>query len=145
MAELTRNILQDWLPVFENSNLSYDIDTPDISVFVRMDRDAYLRIMNNLIQNVLRHSGASQIAIAVLVDDHKASVTVTDNGRGIAQADLPHIFERLYKCDPSRSGGGSGLGLSIVQHLVSKLGGKVSVKSEEGKGSRFLVVFPTVQ
>ncbi|MDI6619756.1 MAG: sensor histidine kinase [Clostridiales bacterium] len=109
-----------------------------------MDKESYQRILNNMIQNVLHHSKATQIFVAVFADNKKAGVSVTDNGRGISKVDLPYVFERLYKCDPARSGSGSGLGLSIVQRLTTKLGGKVSVESIEGKGSKFSVTFPRV-
>ena len=63
---------------------------------------------------------------------------------GIEKEDLKHIFERLYKCDKGRSEKGSGLGLSIVYQLVEKMNGKITVESEEGKGTVFTVTFPLI-
>ena len=67
-------------------------------------------------------------------------ITVTDNGSGIKEADRPFIFERFYRV----SGNGLGLGLTIVKELVEAHGGKVTVSSEYGKGSQFIVMIPSV-
>ena len=67
---------------------------------------------------------------------------LADNGVGIEKEDLKHIFERLYKCDKGRSEKGSGLGLSIVKHVTEFYGGCVSVESQSGVGSTFLVQLP---
>ena len=67
---------------------------------------------------------------------------LADNGVGIEKEDLKHIFERLYKCDKSRSEKGSGLGLSIVHQLVEKMGGSIAVESIPGKGTEFSLRFP---
>ncbi|OCN00964.1 hypothetical protein A7X67_18420 [Clostridium sp. W14A] len=69
-------------------------------------------------------------------------VAVADDGKGISKQDLPHVFERLYKCDTARSQKGSGLGLSIVQQLVEKMGGSISVQSEPYQQTEFIVQFP---
>ena len=70
------------------------------------------------------------------------SVSIADKGIGIAKEDLLHVFERFYKADKSRSGGGTGLGLAIAKHVVQAHGGKISVQSEEGKGSVFSFTLP---
>ena len=67
---------------------------------------------------------------------------MSDNGIGIDKQDLPHIFERLYKCDRGRSEKGSGLGLAITHQLVGKLGGTITAASIPGKGTTFLLRFP---
>ena len=70
------------------------------------------------------------------------AVSIADNGIGITQEDLPHVFERFFKADKSRSGGGTGLGLAIVKHIVQAHGGDVSVQSKEGEGSIFSFTLP---
>ena len=141
-AELTRNILIDWIPIFEDKQVDYDIDIPEQPVRVRLDMDSYMRIINNLIQNVIAHSHAGKIKIALSKQENHMELLLADNGVGIEKEDLKHIFERLYKCDKGRSEKGSGLGLSIVHQLVEKMGGSITVESVPGKGTEFMLLFP---
>lgn len=148
IGELTRNILKDWIPVFEEKGLDYEIEIPARRLAVQLDADAYMRIVNNLVQNVIFHSHADRVGITVSAVNgtrNAVAVCVYDNGVGIEDADLKHIFERLYKCDKGRSGKGSGLGLSIVRQMVGKMGGTVSVQSEKGKYCEFRVEFPLAE
>lgn len=141
-AELTRNILIDWIPIFEDKQVDYDIDIPEQPVRVRLDMDSYMRIINNLIQNVMAHSHANKIKIALSMKETNMELLLADNGVGIEKEDLKHIFERLYKCDKGRSQKGSGLGLSIVHQLVEKMSGSITVESFPGKGTAFILLFP---
>ena len=141
-AELTRNILIDWIPIFEDKQVDYDIDIPEQPVRVRLDTDSYMRIINNLIQNVIAHSHADKIKISLSKQGNNLRLLLADNGVGIEKEDLKHIFERLYKCDKGRSEKGSGLGLSIVHQLVEKMGGSIAVESIPGKGTEFSLRFP---
>jgi signal transduction histidine kinase len=142
LAELTRNLLKDWIPIFESNRLDFDIDIPEKRLEVDLDTDAYSRILNNLIQNVVSHSRAAHIKIKVSLLTDDVMISVADDGQGISKQDLPHVFERLYKCDTARSEKGSGLGLSIVQQLVKKMGGSISVQSEPYQRTEFIVQFP---
>ena len=141
-AELTRNILIDWIPVLEEKRIDYQIHIPEQPFRVRLDPDAYLRILNNLIQNVIVHSHADRMELSLSARDGKLILLVADNGVGMEREDLKHIFERLYKCDKGRSEKGSGLGLSIVRQLVEKMGGTISAESTTGDGAAFTLCFP---
>ena len=141
-AELTRNILIDWIPVLEEKRIDYQIHIPEQPFRVRLDPDAYLRILNNLIQNVIVHSHADRMELSLSARDGKLILLVADNGVGMEREDLKHIFERLYKCDKGRSEKGSGLGLSIVRQLVEKMGGTISAESTPGDGAAFTLCFP---
>jgi two-component system, OmpR family, sensor histidine kinase MtrB len=90
------------------------------------------RILANLIGNALDHGGDG-VAVSVGPD----FVEVADRGPGISPEHLPHLFERFYKADPSRTGRGSGLGLAIAQENARLLGARIDVESELGQGSRF--------
>lgn len=133
LAELTRNVLKDWIPIFEENHLDYEINIPERPLFAKVDLDGYARIINNLVQNVINHSRATQIKIEMTQEGNKIEIRITDNGIGIEKADLPHIFERLYKCDKGRSDKGSGLGLSIVRQMVEKMDGKITAQSEPNR------------
>ena len=143
-VELTRNILIDWIPIFEDKQIDYSIDIPEQPFRVRLDPDAYMRVLNNLIQNVIVHSHADKINISLSNQDGNMKIVVADNGVGIEKDDLKHIFERLYKCDKGRSEKGSGLGLSIVHQLVEKMSGTITAESTPGNGTTFTLQFPLV-
>lgn len=141
-AELTRNILIDWIPIFENQQIDYCIDIPDCPLWAQLDPDSYIRIINNLIQNALSHSHGSQIQISLSRQEAFVQIRLSDNGVGIEKEDLKHIFERLYKCDEGRSHKGSGLGLSIAGQLTQKMNGTIRAESTQGKGTFFILLFP---
>ena len=143
-VELTRNILIDWIPIFEDKQIDYSMDIPEQPFRVRLDPDAYMRVLNNLIQNVIVHSHADKINISLSNQDGNMKIVVADNGVGIEKDDLKHIFERLYKCDKGRSEKGSGLGLSIVHQLVEKMNGTITAESTPGNGTMFALYFPLV-
>lgn len=141
-AEFTRNILKDWIPVFEENDMEFNIDFPEGPCKIKTDKVGYSRVVNNLIQNVIIHSHASCIAVTMKKLNGKVRLCISDNGIGISKEDLPHIFDRLYKCDSSRSAKGSGLGLAITQQLVRKMGGSISADSIPGKETAFTIEFP---
>lgn len=146
IAELTRNILIDWIPILEEKQIGFEFDIPEVPpVMVNIDLDGYARVLNNLIQNVITHSQASQIDLTVFLDTKNVTITLSDNGIGILKEDLRHVFDRLYKCDKGRAEKGSGLGLSIAQQLVEKMGGSITAESEPGKGTAFIIMLPAVQ
>lgn len=142
LTELTRNILIDWIPIFEDTQVDFIIDIPEQPFRVQIDPDGYVRILNNLIQNVISHSHADKIKIALSGHGGNIKILLSDNGVGIDKEDLKHIFERLYKCDKGRSEKGRGLGLSIVHQLVEKLNGTITADSVPGKGTTFTLLFP---
>lgn len=143
-AELTRKILIDWIPILEDKQIDYNIDIPEQPVQVRLDGDGYMRILNNLIQNVIAHSHADKIEISLSKQEKNMQIQLADNGIGIKKEDLKHIFERLYKCDREWTEKGSGLGLSIVHQLVEKMSGTITAESVQGKGTKFTLIFPLV-
>ena len=145
LTELTRNILIDWIPIFEDAQIDFVADIPEQPFRVQIDPDGYIRILNNLIQNVISHSQADKVEIALSGMEGNIKIFLSDNGVGIDKEDLKHIFERLYKCDKGRSEKGSGLGLSIVHQLVAKLNGTITAESILGKGTAFILLFPLAE
>ena len=109
------------------------------------DRMQLVSALQNLVFNAIKYSGdGKKVVVDVQATPELVSIAVIDQGIGIAAKDHQRIFERFYRVDRARSRatGGSGLGLSIVRHVVSNHGGTVSVVSEEGRGSTFTVVLP---
>jgi signal transduction histidine kinase len=99
----------------------------------------------NLLNNARAHTpDGTAVTVAVTGNDEVVTVEVTDNGPGIRAEDLPRVFERFYRADPSRSraSGGSGLGLSIVASIAEAHGGEAAVTSEAGQGATFTLSIP---
>ena len=142
LNELSRNIMADWVPLLESHDLTYEIEIPESEYMARVDSTAYTRILNNLLQNILTHSVASQVFLTVTETEQQAKIVVADNGKGISISDLPHIFERMYQCDHSRAAKGNGLGLSIAKELVSVHKGTITAASIPGAGTTFTIMLP---
>ena len=142
LNELSRDIMADWVPLLESHDLTYEIEIPETEYMTRVDPTAYTRILNNLLQNILTHSGAGQVTLTVTETEQQAKIMVADNGKGISAADLPHIFERMYQCDHSRSAKGNGLGLSIAKELVSVHKGTITADSILEAGTTFTIILP---
>ncbi len=102
------------------------------------------RMVANLLDNAIKYTPANgRIEVTVSADeDQSVQMTIKDNGMGISNQDLQHIFERFYRCDPSRSQPGTGLGLSFARAAARAHGGDITVTSELNKGSTFVVVLP---
>lgn len=112
---------------------------------VRIGADDLGVVLTNLIENAIHYSpDGSVIQVAVETRTNDCEIVVRDEGCGIDAAALPHVFERFYRGDASRSreSGGAGLGLAIVQAIVQRAGGTVAVASESGAGSVFTVTLP---
>jgi signal transduction histidine kinase len=118
----------------------------DDDVVVLADARRIVQVLTNLLVNAVAHiEGSGEVRVAWERRDGEALIRVIDSGSGIPAGDLPHIFERFYRVDTSRSRstGGAGLGLSIVRQLVAAHGGRVWAESEVGKGSTFSFTLPT--
>ncbi|MBC1476039.1 ATP-binding protein, partial [Listeria grandensis] len=101
--------------------------------------------------NAIRHTGkegyAGKVILKQTIDKTRNNlvITVSDNGSGIAEEDIPYLFERFYKADKARKRGkavGTGIGLAIVKNIVEAHNGKISVESVLGEGSDFIITLP---
>jgi two-component system OmpR family sensor kinase len=107
------------------------------------NRDALKQVLLILLDNALAHTApGATVEIAASVTDGRAAISVRDTGEGIAPDVLPHIFERFYRGQASRSGTDTGLGLSIAKELVEAQDGTIAVESQTGQGSVFTVSLP---
>ena len=126
----------------KNNILRYECDT-DFSVYA--DYDRFVQILVNITKNANQFTDNGEILVKAWNEGKKAIVEISDTGIGIDESEIKEIWERFYKADVSRKStkyGESGLGLAIVKSLVDSHRGKISVKSEVGKGTTFRVVFP---
>lgn len=141
LCELSREVMIEWIPQLEQNQIEYQISIPDREVELLLDESSYRRILNNLLQNVLIHSQANLIKLEIHEIQERVCISLVDNGIGISRRDLPHIFERMYRCDSARSGKGNGLGLAIVNELVKANKGRIYVESKVEEGSSFILEF----
>jgi len=130
-------------PQAERQNLTIETSLRSIPA-VPVDKERLRQVMVNLVHNAIKFNRpGGSIKITTKSSENTVNVEVSDTGTGIAKGDLPHIFERFYKADRSRAGQGSGIGLAIAKHVVESHGGKINVRSEEGKGTTFTINLPT--
>lgn len=130
------------------SGIAITVDIPDGLPPCNIDQQRISQVIKNLIGNAIIHSNKDgSITISGRQADNWIEISVIDTGEGIAENDLPNIFERFYRADKSRSRktGGIGLGLTIARRLVEAHGGEIKVESEPGKGSRFYFTVPIFQ
>ena len=122
------------------------LDLPRQLPRVEMDRTRMAQVVGNLLENAILHSPEGSVVTisARAPDTETLRLAVTDQGRGIEPAELPQIFDRFYRVDPSRARatGGSGLGLTIAKQLVEAHQGAIGVESKVGNGSCFYVELP---
>lgn len=118
----------------------------DASLKITGSEAELVSVCSNLIHNSIRHTQDNTTIFVKwqLNEENEACLSVIDDGQGIPVEHLSHLTERFYRVDKGRSRdkGGTGLGLAIVQHIVQHHGGNLSIKSEVGKGSEFMVTFP---
>ncbi|MDN3953621.1 ATP-binding protein [Sporolactobacillus laevolacticus] len=129
-----RNLVND-----AGIRLQANIDLVDGKTFL-LDPDRVEQVMTNLIDNAIRHTRKDGIvAVEARFEDELLHIFVRDSGVGIAQEDIPFVFERFYKADKARTRGkaGTGLGLAIAKHIVEAHGGEISVNSIKGEGTTF--------
>ena len=142
-TDLIENLLTEKLA--EQKGISLACEAPQEPVTVSGDRGTLRRLLIVLLDNAVKYTPAGgKVRISVNHEAQRAVVEVRDSGVGINEADLPHIFERFYRSDKSRSrdSGGAGLGLSIAKWIVEAHRGTIQVESQPERGSTFRVLLP---
>ena len=127
----------------KNIDLSYEFE--DDKVVVQAYGDYMKQLLLNLIDNAIKYTpNGGKVIVKQFTKDNNIIIEVIDNGMGIPKEDQSKIFQRFYRVDKarSRSVGGTGLGLAITKHIVNSLNGSISVESEFGEGSKFIVKLP---
>ena len=114
-------------------------------IYLEIDQDRMTQVIDNIMSNAIKYSPDGGEVIVKIVDNpHTVVLSIIDEGLGIPQKDLPHLFERFYRVDKARSRdqGGTGLGLAISKEVIELHGGKIWVESKENHGSTFFIELP---
>lgn len=130
---------------FRNKNIELITNISELSI--NADKDKLTQIIINIMSNAIKYTPKGGVVkVDVTEKQDEVILSVSDNGIGISEEDLPYIFERFYRADKSRSRetGGSGIGLAIVKSLVEAHSGTVNVKSCYGRGSTFTIRLPKI-
>jgi signal transduction histidine kinase len=126
-----------------NGNVSIESVLPKGEVETTFDRDRAFQAASILLDNAVRYTPeGGNVTVSVREDGDRVALDVPDTGIGIPEDQLPLIFERFHRADPSRSDGGSGLGLSIARQIAESHGGQIRVESTPGTGSTFTLLLP---
>jgi signal transduction histidine kinase len=146
MAEILRQTVQQFQSMAELRRMEIVIRATG-PVMVETEPQQLQLLCGNLLLNALQHSSAGSTIRAVAQQDGtEAELIIEDDGEGISAEDLPHVFERFYRGDPSRSRntGGTGLGLAICKAIALRWRGSIDISSQAGIGTRVTVCFPVL-
>lgn len=143
LCDLVRDGVELFKPVAEEKGITLMLEELPKSLKLKGDLSRLQRVFSNIFDNALKHTPAgTKVTITVSSNENSAKVSVTDNGPGIPEKELPRIFNRFYRADNSRSNPGSGLGLSLALAIVKAHGGNITVESTAGKGCTFAIILP---
>ncbi|HHY78346.1 MAG TPA: two-component sensor histidine kinase, partial [Clostridiales bacterium] len=143
LKELVKRVVGNFEKEFLSKNIQLELKLD--KQIIKADRDKISQMIVNLISNALKYTNAGgKVIIELTGDNNKAELAVIDNGIGIAEEDLPYIFERFYRADKSRTRltGGAGIGLAITKAIVEAHKGTIEVESEINVGTKFKVILP---
>jgi signal transduction histidine kinase/DNA-binding response OmpR family regulator len=145
LAALTRDLVSVFRSATEKAELELLVDCPDLPEPVYVDREMWEKIVFNLLSNAFKHTFEGSIGVTLRWCGESLELRVSDTGVGIAEADLPRLFERFHRVKgvKSRSHEGTGIGLALVQELAMLHGGSVRVESTPKVGSTFIVTIRT--
>jgi signal transduction histidine kinase len=142
LRAIARETLELYEQVADDAGVSLSL-TSGLAVTASADATRMRQALANLVDNAVKYTvRGGHVEVEVGADDEQAFVRVRDNGIGIPAASLGRIWDRLYRADPSRTERGLGLGLSLVKAIALAHGGHVSVESEPGRGSSFVLFLP---
>ncbi len=147
-AEAVGIAVERMAPLFDEKGVELENAAPENLPPVSADGDRVVQVLTNLLGNALRHTPAgNRVAVEAEPRENAVVFWVKDTGAGIPAGDLPHVFERFYRAEKSRSRsearGGSGLGLAISRALIEAMGGRIRAESPgPGKGARFSFSLP---
>ena len=145
LREFLRRLAKDWQPALASKEMAFVLEIAGEVDRIRVDRFRFEQVMHNLFDNAFKYTPLEgQIRVRAGLVEGRVEISVEDNGAGIPEEDLPHIFEPFYRVDKARSRkyGGTGLGLSIVRHIVALHGGTVRAESTLQMSTRIIISLP---
>ena len=144
LGTITAELASVFRSAVEQAGLRLVVDCAPLSRPVEIDPDMWERVVLNLLSNALKFTLEGEIAVRVAEADGNALLTVSDTGSGIADDELPRVFDRFYRTRQAagRTHEGAGIGLALVKELVEIMGGRLEVTSRLGEGTEFKVSIP---
>ncbi len=143
---LLRNIIDKFTPLAQKTNISLQLNVSTNLPVLIGDGDRLAQIFTNLVDNALKFTPANGlVTLSATKAGAEMEITITDSGIGVPSNALPRLFDRFYQVDASRAGGeshGAGLGLAIVKEIVEAHNGRISVRSQVGHGTTFVILLP---
>jgi signal transduction histidine kinase len=142
LSQIIKDAFELFSPIAEEKGIQCFNQVPD-NVTFDGDFHGLQRMIINLLENAIKYTPAGgRVTVFAHIDDDVIKIAFQDTGIGISEEDMPHIFERLYRCDKSRSQQGFGLGLSLALAVAHAHRGDIAATSQYGKGSVFTVTLP---
>ena len=144
LAQMIAQAAEDMQPVADERGVRIETDAaPDADCVVRGSRAMLMRAIVNLTDNAIRYGNENGcVRMMLQAGEEDVRIVVSDDGEGIAAANLPHVFERFWRADSARASQGTGIGLAIVRAAARMHGGEAYAESEAGKGSSFTICLP---
>jgi heavy metal sensor kinase len=141
VSTMLNDVSDSLRPLAEGKNINLSCDLPE-NLTTFGDSDEIIRLFVNLLDNAIKYTEHGEIIVTARKDEHGIIINIKDTGIGISPEHLPHIFDRFYQVDKSRSRHGSGLGLAIAKEIVRAHNGEIEIHSTTRKGTTFTVYLP---
>lgn len=146
LSALTADLVSTFRSAVEKAGLNLIVNCPPLKTSVYVDREMWEKIVLNLLSNALKYTRKGEVEVSVTEDlpEQTATLAVRDTGIGIAEKEIPRLFERFHRIEDvnSRSSEGTGIGLALVKELIGLHQGQISVESSPGVGSTFKITLP---
>jgi heavy metal sensor kinase len=143
LSTLLEDVTESLRPLADAKGLALACETvADLNV--RGESDGLIRLFINLLENAIKYTDKGSVKVSARKDKENVHVEITDTGIGIQSENLPHIFERFYRVEQSRTQRGTGLGLAIAHQIVQAHGGNIEVESTPGMGATFRIKLPSM-
>ncbi len=141
LSEIAHDATEEFRAQAEQKGLSIACDHGGDGVVVESDPVRVRQVLSNLVSNAVKYTDRGSVMVRVRSEGHRGVIEVADTGRGIPSDAQSHVFQEFVRLDP-RAAPGAGVGLAISQKIVQTLGGEITVTSEVGRGSQFVLALP---